>query len=1498
MRKRSFIHGKSLLLLSSILLLISFARPALAQERVRSFPSESAAYLNTLQQHFQFVQKSKKKDAINFMQFFKAKWQSDFFSESIKSEIYKTSNKMIASNMAAIPYFRDYFTALIDLIQNTQDDASIKAWMDAVQHFIDQKEFRKLTPFVRSSGALFKKGIVFYDRSLKWKINTTNYRIQFLNDTLKYIFPETDLLCLTKGDSTKIYKTAGVYFPLSNTWEGEKGKLGWTRAGYSIDSVYAELKNYKINLLYSKFSADSVLFYQLNYFKKPLLGKLQENVLASLTGNRAIFPKFISYSTRWKIPNIFPNMNFTGGIRVEGKQLHGFGDESAPASIVIMRNDTAFIKLRSKDFSIQPSQISSLYTSFSIHHQNDSIYHSGLHMHFTKENQLLSFIRDDHGLTANPFYNTFHQIDMYVEAVYWKMDENKISFDMSMGRTKRPARFESTDYFSEARFNQLQGMDVDNPLVKLKEYADKNRSNIVYFDEYADYLHMPIEQIQLLLLKLAHQGFLLYDDTNGRAVLGDKINFYLKAYAGDIDSDVIRFESKPKKNEANAYLQIDNFDLRINGLDRIILSDSQNLIIEPTNKSIVLGKNKNFSFDGKITAGRLSFATSHSSFNYNEFKLDMPTIDSLWFWVNGDMLPGGGRERKYVKTAIRNLSGDLLIDHPNNKSGLKPMNEYPIFNSKKDSYVYYNTKNIQNGVYTKDRFYFHVNPFILSSLNNFSTDDIAFEGYLSSAGIFPDISQALTVQDDYSLGFTKELPPEGIMAYGNKGRFYNEINLSNRGLKGNGKLTFINSLTTADDFVFLPDSMNVYAQTFELKPALEPVEFPKVDGKNTYQQWLPYQEKMQISSINENIKMYDDETSMEGSLILRPTSLSGKGNIHYKVAKLSSNNYIFKNQVFDARRTNFTDVGMKLNNFSAHTDYNTRDIVFSSNDGTSKVDFPENAYICYMNEARWYMDKDVTEYASNFHEDQNKFKDFSLRQLADIEYKGSDFISTHPGQDSLTFVSTRAQFNSKDKIIQAEGVHYVKVADAVVFPKDNELTILKNANITPLEDASIITNAVTKYHEINKANVKIKGRKSYAGSGDYIYIDKNGIRQPIHFKDIQVNAAYQTVARGEIFAKDNFALSPEFYFRGMAILESSRKLLQFDGGFRISSDCTPGQNWIKFNSVIDPVDIMIPIARQPIVPDASKLQKFVGVLNSPARNKTYGAFLSNRIDYYDSLLFSASGYIRFDEANNQYQISSKEKLNQMVRPDNYFSLRLNNCSTYGEGKINLDVRYIDLKLESYGNIHNSDSISDLKLGAALDFHFSNDALKLIADQFSATTTLKQVDNNSPFYAKMLGGFMGMEPANKYLSRLLLGNQRRVPEQLLHTLFLSEINLKWSPKLHAYVNTGMIGFGNLDKYKVNAYTKGRIEFKKSRLGDELSLYFEINNQWYFFKYANNVMQVLSSNPDFNTIIQSAMDAKGEKNRLKADKRSGKRSTYRYVLSKEEEKDNFLKQLNSI
>ncbi|NOR88373.1 MAG: hypothetical protein GQ527_12260, partial [Bacteroidales bacterium] len=1022
------------------------------------------------------------------------------------------------------------------------------------------------------------------NRIIQWKANG-EWKLE-VDSSVRLVFDLVDLVCYTKKDSSNIYSTSGSYNPITKKWIGKGGNINWQRANFDPNEVYANLNKYQIEMKMSKFKADSLEFFNYRYFDKPIQGVLEEQVLASRRGKKALFPAFTSYTKQWKIPEIFVDIDFSGGFKIKGAKLIGIGDAEHPVTLVFKRNGKEFISLKSNSFSIETDRIRSQYASITIHYMQDSIYHSGLRMNYSNQTRELSLIRDSRGLSADPFFNTFHQLDMFVEAAYWNMNEDVMDFDMIKGMNKRPAFFESNNRYSLRHFEDIQGYDANHPLSLLNQYTRERMSDIVYIVEYAQYLRMPYEQVKLQLLGLAHEGFVMYDSDNDRVTVKDRTDFYLNARGGKVDYDVILFRSDSTKL-TNAELKLDSFDLRINGVQRIILSDSQNLVIEPgaaniaNDDYIIIGKNRNFKFNGKVTAGRFSFKAHGCTFDYNAFKLDMPQIDSLWFWVEGDPLPTGGREKIQVQTALINLSGDLLIDHPTNKSGLKPYKEYPVFNSKKDSYAYYDQMFIEKGVYTRDRFYFRISPFVLTSLDNIKTEDIMFDGYLYSGGIFPDISEPLSVMDDHSLGFRKDTPAEGLSAYGDKGVFHNSVNLSNRGLRGDGTLNYLKSETVADDYIFYLDSMNVHAEQFNLQATIGAVEYPRVTGQNVYQHWMPYQDQMEIHSKLDFINMYDEETMMEGMLDLSPVGLSGDGDLHYKVAVMKSNLYDFKNMTYHADTVTFIDDGWKLNDFQADANYHERKVLFTSNGGTSLVEFPENLYICYMDEATWYMDRDETTYSKKDATLSADLAGKSRKELVDMEIKGSEFFSVHPGQDSLTFKAEMASFNSRKKVIKAEGVLLLNVADAAIFPGDHLVTILKDANMTPLLNAEIVANTTTKYHEIDKAEIKVNGKNDYRASGNYLYVDMNEVSQNIYFNNIRVDTTLQTIASGTVLKEHDFTLSPAFAFYGDVHLLASRKTLEFDGGFKIKTGCITGDNWIAFNSIIEPKDVLIPIPVQP-----------------------------------------------------------------------------------------------------------------------------------------------------------------------------------------------------------------------------------------------------------------------------------------------------------------------------
>ena len=60
---------------------------------------------------------------------------------------------------------------------------------------------------------------------------------------------------------------------------------------------------------------------------------------------------------------------------------------------------------------------------------------------------------------------------------------------------------------------------------------------------------------------------------------------------------------------------------------------------------------------------------------------------------------------------------------------------------------------------------------------------------------------------------------------------------------------------------------------------------------------------------------------------------------------------------------------------------------------------------------------------------------------------------------------------------------------------------------------------------------------------------------------------------------------------------------------------------------------------------------------------------------------------------------------------------------------------------------------------------------------------------------------------------------------------------------------------------------KLNLPKKRNGDEFTIYLQLTkDDWYFFNFRNNIMQVISSNLEFNDLIIKAQQDKSEMNRI--------------------------------
>jgi hypothetical protein len=1501
--------------LLTLLLVLIFSSESLAQRKFNENPGGFVVEMSAwLQEEFS-KDKGLREQATQLMTLYQTEWNYAFTLDQ-QMMVINTCNLMLKKKMQANPQFMEFLSLVLRMAQSGHSEQSFEAWNKALNDIADKKP-RDFRGFLSFTDALISRNMIYESNIVKWKVSSEDMHFEYLDGRLSLVFRNTDLTCYAFNDSSVIYNTEGIYDPVDYRWNGTGGKVTWERVGFGRDEVYATLGKYRVRTQFSKFDADTVFFHNSNLFAEPQLGRLSENVQYFKDTASASYPRFESYNKRYVIPDIFRGVDYEGGFSFHGQKFLGSGDLNNPASFGFKYKSKVTVRVTSPSFTIRPDRLSSSMASVVIYLDEDSIYHPGLEMEFRDANRQLSMYTVKVGTGQSRFFNTYHGVDIAAEELHWNMDEGKIQLKTEAGMSgSSEAYFESRDYYSKRRFDDMRGLDAQHPLFAIRQYSQRVGRKDISLDEYARFLKMDPVQVMMQLITLANMGFVDYNIDKGEFIVKDKVANNLMAFAGLIDYDVIRFYSATAAGIPNAEIDLNNLNLEIFGLqDAIQLSDSQNVFIEPDHGRITMQQNRSFVFSGNMRIGLFRFKVKEAHFDYQKFTIDAPDIRSLTFYVNSfdpnDLDSRGLRRKRLVQTELTDLSGKIAIDHPENKSGVKDYPRFPIFTCTTDAYTYYDSKDIHRGTYVRDRFFYKIDPFELDSLANFSTEGFMLHGTLFSAGIFPNLTPPLRVRPDYSLGFVYETPASGLPAYNGKGTFYNTLDLSNQGFYGRGDVTYITSRGTSDNYLFTPDSTIAELKNYVVAERGGVVEYPDLSATDVNMRWFPYHDRMEVSHkdkyrrLKENpIAMFNQRAALHGNFILTPEGSTGNGALVIRDAEIDSRDFVFGKRTIDAEHADFRlkatyadiEVGilprdgyeLMTTDYKANINFDKEVGTFISNGGASKVHFLINQYLASIDMFEWHMNAETIKLQNTSSVGMETLEGLTMEELVDRQMVGSEFVSTNPFQDSLRFFAIDALYDRRKNIINATGVKLIKVADAAIFPKNETVTIYRKAEMDTLYDARLLTNLQTKYHRFYDVTARIIGAKQFEAKGSYDYVDLTDGRQKIPFHRIYADRSAHTTGEGKLDPDDNFSLSPYFDFYGDLVLRSSHPFLTFVGGARIKHLCdTLQREWLKFTADINPQEVMIPVSAKAVNTNFRSLG--VGILVSKDTTDVYPAFFDQKHRAVDKEIISADGFLVYDEASSEYRVSNLTKLKDNTAPGNYVSLNTTDCIVHGEGKLAIGDDLGGLvKMEALGKAiyeYTSDSLS-LELVLSLDFFFSEPALKVMVKDLETAGGLG-VSLNSDAYQYALNYWVGSKKSDDLANEInLYGSMRRIPEEMQKTIIFADIQLQYNTKTRSFIYQGPVGIGNIRDKQINRYVDGKIEISRERSGDIFTILLEVSdNVWYLFDYSRGRMMALSGNEAFNKAIR---DTKPDKRKIQDEK---SREMYLYTLSTPRKKKSF-------
>jgi hypothetical protein len=1464
--------------------ILIFSISTLLGQRLNKFSEDPATFIKELQEYMTAAKSSALEEVYKN---FEKSYKSGIFSPEEMMRIKQTGDLMLEQRMTANPYFSGYLKALSVVKNDELGETRFKVWHNVLDSLLVSIENRRLKPFQDfldfSHGFFERKALRISDLGTNWLANASRYEMVFSDKLPAIKFDKLDLIATRGKDSILIKATSGVYSPVEELWRGKGGVVTWERLGLGKE-VYVELGDYELETKNSLYEVAHVkMHYPLYFGEKAIEGKFSDKLVIQNQATEGSYPRFESSQDILEISNIGKGIKYIGGFRLEGNTVHGFGSKKNLAKIALSndRNELVYTG-RAELFIIkQEERIVGESVESTIYFGQDSIYHPSVNIRFDIPIKVLQLSRGKRGSDRNPFFNSLMQLNIDAEKLEFNVANDSIFVDkrlLGFAKTVTPTIFESLKYFEESDYHRIQNIATTNPIALMKVAFQETGERLMDAEMLAKKLNpkFGVENITSLLYDLVSQGFINYDADKQEVELKDKIFHYADASQKKVDYDVLRIKSET--DQTNAVFDLKTKTVSINGVSSVELSYSQAVGIKPHENMIKLKNDRDIDFDGKLFAGFSTCLGKDFHFDYDKFQIRLDSVRFFDLFIpTGELDKKGKPIALSIASRIEHLNGVLLIDAPSNKSGRENIAIFPAMESKLNSFVYYDYQKTQNGAYTRDSFFFKLNPFTFNSLDRYAKEDVKFKGKMHSADIFPLFDETIVLREDTSLGFVTKTPSSGYSSYRGKGNFKGAIDLSNKGFLGKGTLNYLGAIIDSEDLIFKPKQLTGSAERFDLEEdRINKIQVPQVRGFDVTIDWRPYKDSMYISSKEAPFELFKEgRHTLKGTLILTPGGLKGNGLFDWDKASMTSE--LFSFGAFSAT-ADTTDLKIKAFNADA--------LALSTSNLKGKVDFDKQIGRFRANAEFLTTTLPYNQYETSFNEFDWDMKEETVTFKA-LEGKLGSFLSIHPDQDSLRFNSKSALYDLKTNLLKIGGVPYIVTSDAFVYPETGDIEIQPNAVMTELTNARIVADTINQYHIINKAKVNILGKKEYRASGFYEY-NIGGKNQEIEFAEIVGTRVGEgsrstkrsvTRARGEIHQRQNFFIDHKTIFQGIISLSAEKPNLRFDGFAQLQSETLPGKHWFSISCEGDKNDLNIAFGI-PLNPEGEQLH--TGLFLSKETATAYPRVMMPLFFRKDRPILPVKGILQYDEKNDKFIFGDSLRMlggstvlkgNQLVFDNRTGKIEM-------EGKLTLGSALKYVNIDATGRIKTAfgEMVVDTVLGTAAmsspleaevmlgtKIVIPDNLIKIMQNDFKSSTfdaTPIVFAKDMNFYRKTVAElFPENEEVRKVLDGIATGSLVIPKKYNDYTFLFDKVPMTWDADYQSFVSTKTkLGLMSIDGDALNTNITAYLEIKMpTNEDDRLYIYIKSPAQlYYFFGYKQGIMNVVSNNTRFMDELMGMKD----------------------------------------
>ena len=1445
------------------LVLICLGHQTSVAQTPTSFPDEDGLFIEAFAK---YLGKSKREDAYTSAATFTETFNG--LSAEMKAVVKTTAAAMLKNRVRNYPVYPQYANTvtLVASQKGTVPQEHIVVLRDLIEA-AQSGSYKQFEQYMKYLPDLFDHYALNKTATKLWSFNPEATYTTGVENGKPYLdFETVDITGMSKRDSVRIISTSGRCFPIGKDWIGSKGNYYFSRAGWSESEVIVELNDYELALDKVDFVFDSVYFSMPEYLDGKILGQVTER-LYSTTPQTMSYPRFKSAEADLELKNIDERLTTSGGFRLEARKMIIFGNDEKAASVYLSTDGVKQVKASARRFLIKVDDQEVIAENVEVHifMKKDSIFHPSLIFRYDMSADELELQRSE-GIASNlPFKSSYHQMDLGFNMLLWKLDSAYINLKTISTYTDEPVSFTSYEHYipqGELKYLTLTGR---NPLRMIRDLADSYGTMDLHGEDVAGMMGYPLQQIENVLYKLTKDGFVYYDPVSKRMVVDYKVFHYMDAGKGDIDFDHLIFESDPKGSDLNGTISVDSSAITIRGVSEFTLSNLKKVTLAPRESDVILTEDRDLDMEGKLKAGKLEFKGSGMHFDYEGFQVDMQEVDSMQIYVKGDEMDAYGEYPDVpLKSIISNIKGTLFIDDPGNKSGLIDYPEYPYFESYDTAYVFFDD-NYDSTTFPRDEFYFAIYPFTLDSIAKTITDSLSFYGKFVSGDIFNPFETFISVQKDLTLGIDEITPENGLAIYQSAGMFFDNYVLKKDGLFGKGRITYRQAEMESKKFEFYPDSLYANVDTFHMvSDAVADVPQLSVDKAEVY--WLPYLDSMFVIKHKEKFRMYNRRLNYSGDIVYKGGALSGQSDstemakhrmegarILGDATRFYKNHFIVDSATLDLYLPESESAIVTVSRVNADVNFKTKKGEFATVADTVITVIPGNQLITDFRDFEWDMvGQKVT-----------------FRNSEALDYF---FISTLPAYDSLQFNAASAVYDMLENKTYANEVSDIHVADSKLIPPNEELIILQGGTIEPMSNATLVLNRIEEFHTIENADLVIKSRNDFSGTGSYYYPTVTGDPYTIFIDEIsvredttgiivkkkgakEVEKIYMVRARGVIPDEDGFRLDEQLLYKGNAYIYSNDRDIAFEGFAKLDLKQNEESAWFNMNQGIDPDNFSLSVDS---LIDETKQQVVAGLFISPGELEIYSAVMNPKRSTRDPAIHQVKGSLFKGELSGEYLFGSADAVSGvdatgsiMKYDDNTGALEIN-----GELSWVSDIPLVNVA--GFGKLNYDPTTGKASAVSSIAIDFPMDEsiwYQLPRDIVEYQDKVKGINYKRPEIKRMLRHFIPNEnTVETIIGDIEAEGYFQLPATFPYKILLTDVELNWDPLDGNFKSTNTIGISSINKYPIDLQVKAYTEFGYSMGTNYMNLYFETSSgEWYFFSTKRGKMYVMSSDQSFNDAV---------------------------------------------